>query len=89
MKRAVGQRSNFMIPDLPPDIAPVISKLHAEDNLLRADLRVVNVQEFVGIAEKAYTLISTLHWNMQYACNVADGVDSTKLPCSQKTIKGF
>ena len=75
LKRSAGQRGNFMIPHFHPDIAPVISELHAEDNLLRADLRVVDIQEFVDIAEKAYTLISTLHWNMQYACNVSDEAD--------------
>lgn len=62
----------FMIPDFHPAIAPHITELHNEDNLLRAEQRVVNIQEFVEATEKAYTLLSVLHRNMDYFCTVDD-----------------
>ena len=69
-KRNKGKFGQFMIPDFHPSIAPHLSALHDEDNLLRAEQRVVNIQDFVDVTEKAYTLLSVLHRNMDYFCDI-------------------
>ena len=72
IKRNKGTPGQFMIPDFHPSIAPHLSALHDEDNLLRAELRLVNIQDLVDIVEKAYALLSVLHRNLNYFCNVED-----------------
>lgn len=54
----------LMIPDVHPDLPGCITALHNEDNLLRAELKVVNIDLFVGVVEKAYTLLSVLQKNL-------------------------
>ncbi|NLM15526.1 MAG: hypothetical protein GX218_06665 [Clostridiaceae bacterium] len=58
----------MMIPDFHTDISKHITALHEEDNLLRAEMKVVNLNLFVGIVEKAYTLLSVLHHNLKMRC---------------------
>lgn len=67
-KRYHAEVPGMMIPDFHPNISKHITALHEEDNLLRAELRVVNFDLFVDIVEKAYTLLSVLHHNLRMRC---------------------
>lgn len=53
---------------LDPDISPYASRLHAEGNLLRYSLHVVNIDEVVSITEKAFTLLNIVWVNLLKRC---------------------
>lgn len=67
-KRIHATLPAMMIPDFHPDIAKHITALHEEDNLLRAEMKVVKFNLFTDIVEKAYTLLSVLHHNLRMRC---------------------
>jgi len=67
-KRTHATLPAMMIPDFDPDIAKHITGLHEEDNLLRAEMKVVDFNLFVDIVEKAYTLLmSNVHKDSEHS----------------------
>lgn len=86
-KRYNLQPSAMMIPDFHPNISGNITALHDEHNLLRADLRVVNINVFIEIVEQAYTLLSVLHKNLSTQCDVFNESDIVEFAFPTKDYK--